>query len=95
MNEVGNLLESLLSVLGGGWATVGAAIAVTLLGSILYIWLSSKLKKWRQGQDRKTQTEKEGSQVRDLRQRVIDRNQKNQATKKRLEDLSNSDGGSS
>lgn len=83
----GNILESLLSVLGGGWATVGAALAVAILGSILYLWLSSKLKKWRQEQDRKNQAKKEGSQVRELKRRVTDRAEKNQKTKDRLQEI--------
>lgn len=97
MNDfsIANILESLLSVLGGGWATVGAAVAVALLGSILYLWLSSKLNKWRQEQDRKARTEKEGSQVRELKARLSDRHQKNAETKRRLEELKDNNNGGS
>lgn len=97
MNDfsIANILESLLSVLGGGWATVGAAVAIALLGSILYFWLSSKLNKWRQEQDRKTRTEKEGSQVRELKERLSDRHQKNSEAKRRLEELKGRNNGGS
>lgn len=82
-----SLGKNILSVASGGWASVAGIVGLLFGGGIIYFLVQLKLKNIKKEQAIKDRMDKEGGQVKRLKDKLLDRFRKNKETKDKLNEL--------